>query len=390
MSIKRREFLQGAAAAGAAGAAPGRAQNPLSSAATDYHPTTPNYRIVTSYKPEGKLGMPGLYPGKVVEMASESCIDERTDRVDRNVLRRMVSRGMSELTGAPDATAAWRVFFQPGDRVAIKVNASGAPQCVSSPELVLEVIAGLSSAGIKPDDIWLYERYAGQMDLVGYEAWVPDGVHVWTGERRRGELAGYDRDVYVEVDFQGEEDRRSYLWEVVSKHVDKIVNIPNVKDHASAGATGCLKNVAYGSFNNVARSHEIRSHITHTRTFIGTLCTVEPLRSRTVLHILDGLRGVWHGGPAAFTPEFFWYPKYLQFGTDPVATDRLLVDTVENKRRQMGAVSLYDRNPKSLGGTRADRKVLIRYREPGHVDYAAGLRLGIADREKIQLRRLRV
>ena len=117
---------------------------------------------------------------------------------------------------------------------------------------------------------------------------------------------------------------------------------------------------------------------------------MEPLRSRTVLHIVDGLRGVWHGGPAAFTPEFFWYPKFLQFGTDPVAIDRLLVDTIENKRRAMGAVSLYDRNPRSLGNTRADRKVLVRYREPGHVDFAAGLGLGIAERDKIQVRRLYV
>jgi uncharacterized protein (DUF362 family) len=287
-------------------------------------------------------------------------------------------------------TSAWKVFFEPGDRVAIKVNASGAPQCVSSPELVLEVIAGLQSAGVKPQDVWLYERYAQQMDLVGYEAWVPDGVHVWPGERRRGELAGYDRDVYVEVDFQGEEDRRSYLCEVVSKRVNKIVNIPNVKDHASAGATGCLKNIAYGSFNNVARSHELKSHITHTRTFIGTLCGVEPLWSRTVLHILDGLRGVWHGGPAAFTPEFFWYPKFLQFGTDPTAIDRLLVDTIEKKRQEMGAVSLYNRDPKYLGGTRADRKIMIRYREPSHVDYAASLGLGIADKERIRIRRVHV
>jgi uncharacterized protein (DUF362 family) len=386
--MRRREFLRTSAVAGAATVAPASPQKPGDG--TDYHPVTPTYRIVSGYKPEGKLGMPGLYPGRVAEVESEASISEQTDRIDREVLSKMVARGMKELTGAPDLTAAWKVFFEPGDRVAIKVNASGAPQCVSSPELVLEVIAGLQSAGVKPRDIWLYERYAQQMDLVGYEAWVPDGVHVWPGERRRGELAGYDRDVYVEVDFQGEEDRRSYLCEVVSKRVNKIVNIPNVKDHASAGATGCLKNIAYGSFNNVARSHELKSHITHTRTFIGTLCGVEPLRSRTVLHILDGLRGVWHGGPAAFTPEFFWYPKFLQFGTDPTAIDRLLVDTIEKKRQEMGAVSLYNRDPKYLGGTRADRKIMIRYREPSHVDYAASLGLGIADKERIRIRRVHV
>jgi uncharacterized protein (DUF362 family) len=386
--MKRREFLRMSAVVGAVTAVPASPAAPGRS--VEYHPVAPNYKIVTSYQPEGKLGMPGLYPRKVAEVGSEAAISEQTDRVDREVLRKMVARGMTELTGAPDPTAAWKVFFSPGDRVAIKVNASGAPQCVSSPELVLEVIAGLRSAGVKAQDIWLYERYAQQMDLVGYEAWVPDGVRIWPGERRRGELAGYDRDVYVEVDFQGEEDRRSYLCEVVSKQVNKIVNIPNVKDHASAGATGCLKNIGYGSFNNVARSHELKSYITHVRTFVGTLCSVEPLRSRSALHIMDGLRGVWHGGPSAFSPNFFWYPKFLQFGTDPAAIDRLLVDTVEKKRKEMGAVSLYNRDPQYLGGTRVDRNVMIRYREPAHVDYAASLGLGVARNDRIQLRRVHV
>jgi len=180
------------------------------------------------------------------------------------------------------------------------------------------------------------------------------GFECGSGERRRGELAGYDRDVYVEVDFQGEDDQRSFLWEVVSKHVNKIVNIPNIKDHASAGATGCLKNIGYGSFSNVARSHSLKTPVTHTRTFIGTLNTVEPLRSRTVLHIMDGLRGVWHGGPAAFTPKFLWYPKLLQFGTDPVAMDRIELDIVDGKRKEMGAVSIFNRDPQFLGRTRVN------------------------------------
>ena len=54
-----------------------------------------------------------------------------------------------------------------------------------------------------------------------------------------------------------------------------------MKDHSASGVTGCLKNIAYGEFGNVARSH-YKSQ-TETLTFIGTLAAVEPLRSRTVL-----------------------------------------------------------------------------------------------------------
>ena len=62
-----------------------------------------------------------------------------------------------------------------------------------------------------------------------------------------------------------------------------------MKDHGATGATGCLKNIAYGSFSNVARTHH--NGRSHTKTFVGTLASVEPLRSRTVLQIMDGLRG---------------------------------------------------------------------------------------------------
>jgi uncharacterized protein (DUF362 family) len=61
--------------------------------------------------------------------------------------------------------------------------------------------------------------------------------------------------------------------------------------------TGCLKNII--AYDNVARSHKFPT--THTKTFIGQLANVEPLRAKTVLQIMDGLRGIYHGGP--FAPD---------------------------------------------------------------------------------------
>jgi uncharacterized Fe-S center protein len=161
-----------------------------------------------------------------------------------------------------------------------------------------------------------------------------------------------------------------------------------MKDHGATGATGCLKNIAYGSFSNVARTHYKEK--SHTYSFVGSLAAVEPLRSRTVLQIMDGLRGVWHGGPFARTRRYVFYPKRILFGTDPVAIDRLLLDIIDDKRKAEGAISIYDRNPKTLkiddGAARdADPNVNILIREPGHVEYAASLGLGIADKAKIQV-----
>ena len=51
---------------------------------------------------------------------------------------------------------------------------------------------------------------------------------------------------------------------------------------------------------------------------------------------MDGLRGVWHGGPFARTTRYVFYPRQIMFGTDPVAIDRLLLDIIEDKRKAEG------------------------------------------------------
>jgi uncharacterized Fe-S center protein len=180
---------------------------------------------------------------------------------------------------------------------------------------------------------------------------------------------------------------------LVSQTLTKIINISNIKDHGATGVTGCLKNIAYGSFSNVARTHF--KGVSHTHSFVGTLASVEPVRSRTVLQIMDGLRGVWHGGPFAPTLRYVFYPKQIMFGTDPVAMDRLLLDIVDNERKSRGAISIWNRSPKYLkaddsAARDADPNVNIIIREPGHVEYASKLGLGIHDLSKIQVKELEV
>ena len=332
--------------------------------------------------PQG-MDMPGPFPGQVVEVRSNSVIVQ--DRVNSSLVPKMIERGMMELTGASTPLKAWQVFFNKDDVVAIKVNASGLPYCVSSPEIVNEIIRALNLLGIPSRNIYLYERFTQQLDLVGYYATVPAGVRVLGLDGGRKELGGYDREIYHECSFFGEEETRSYLARLVSQVVTKIINVPNLKDHSAAGVTGCLKNIAYGSFDNVARSHRIPA--TRTRTFIGQLCNMEPLRSKTVLQIMDGLRGVYHRGLFAPDQNYMWYPGLMYFGTDPVAIDRLELEVVEAKRKEVNALSLWDRSSDALASeedyAQNPRKILF-FREPGHIQYAGSLGLGVHELEKIK------
>jgi hypothetical protein len=355
--------------------------------------TIPSYRIVSRYQPAAVPGMPGPWPGKVVAVNAEDCVDVQTNAANADRVREMMARGMCALTGEAAVRDAWRKLFAPADVVGIKVNAGGHPWVVSSPEIVVETIRQLMDAGVAPERIYLYERFQDQLDRVNYAPHLPAGVRIVAAERANVyvDAAGYDPATYVEADMFGEEDTRSNMMRLVSERLTKIVNIPNMKDHGATGVTGCLKNIAYGSFSNVARTH-FRGR-SHTLSFVGTLASVEPLRSRTVLQIMDGLRGVWHGGPFAHTRRYVFYPKQILFGTDPVAIDRLLLGIIDDKRKAERAVSIWDRSPRTLkiddGRARdADPNVNIIIREPGHVEYAGKLGLGVADLARINVQSL--
>jgi uncharacterized protein (DUF362 family) len=355
----------------------------------------PALRVESNYAPAKVPGMPGPFPGRVVSVKSDKAVDIPTGRADDAIVREMMAQGMRTLTGAATTADAWRRFFQPADVVGIKVNCGGYPHCISAYEIVAEVVRQLTGVGVPAAQIHVYERFQNQMDECNYAPHLPEGVQIVAAERanRNVDNSGYDPATYLEADLFGEEDTRSNIMRLVSQRLTKIINIPNMKDHGATGVTGCLKNVAYGSFSNVARTHSRGK--SHTYSVVGTLAAMEPLRSRTVLQIMDGLRGVWHGGPFARTTRYVFYPREIMFGTDPVAIDRLLLDIIDNERRAHGAISIWDRSPASLkiddGRARdADPNVNIIIREPGHVEYASTLGLGVHDLKKIKIEQLTV
>ncbi len=352
----------------------------------------PVYKVVGAPPAGPNPGMPGRFGAQVARVHSSRAVDETTEKIDPAVVKEMMDRGMTALTGKERVQDAWRVFFDSNDVVGLKLNCVGYPGAYSSREVVAETIRNLNSVGIPPERIYLYDRFQSQLAAPNYPASLPAGIHLIGAEAHRGDTHNYDPDLYVEVDFFGEDDTRSNMMLVASRTVTKIINIPNIKDHGSAGVTGCLKNIAYGSFSNVARSH--RGAKTNTYSFIGTLAHVEPLRDKTVLQIMDGIRGVWHGGPFSRDKRFLFFPKQMMFGTDPVAIDRLLLDIIDDKRKAEGVISIWDRSLKYVAARGAyhadDPNQNINIREPGHVEYASKLGLGTYDLKQIRVNQFEV
>src|SRR5581483_738114 len=340
------------------------------------------------YQPS-PLGMPGLFPGRVVEIRDPKAIVR--NRVSQPIVSRLLDQAMKGLTGATSGREAWSSFVEPKDVVGIKINPSGAPACCSSPEIIREIIAAVESVGVPRRNILVYDRYSYEIDTGSYQALLPTGIRiVGIQDAFVSGSAGYETGIYCQASFFGEWETRSYMATVVAQEVTKIINVPTMKDHSASGVTGALKNLTYGTFNNVARTH--LAPYFFTNPLIGFMCTAEPLRSKVVLHVMDGMRQVWHGGPLTQVQDFIHQAGILLIGTDPVAIDTVELEMIEKKRKKEGVPSVWIHDPKSITEDSEEfyhnpHKNLF-YRRPGHIAAAGKLGLGVADPKQIEHRRI--
>jgi uncharacterized protein (DUF362 family) len=336
-----------------------------------------------------KLAMPGPYRGRVVAVQSQGVL--ASGQYQAGVVRQMMRRGMSELVGADGWADAWRRFFEPGDVVGIKVNPVGQPYVISDATVLREIIAGLESAGVKRQDIVVYDRYRQQFLKAGFDKWLPEGVRTshaaedYDGVQQG--IEGYDLDHYMDMaltlpgySVDDPKARRSYAALFIAREVNKLINLPVLKDHQSAGITLALKNMSHGLVNNVCRSHSSTS-LNACNAFIPAAVSIPVIRNKAVLHILDGVKGVYHGGPSA-QPQFVWENHTLYFATDPVALDHIGWEVIDAKRLSVGKKKLVEDTP--------DQFSTFVHRQPEHVEIAGALGLGEWDRAKIDLRQLTV
>jgi hypothetical protein len=296
-------------------------------------------------------GIPGPFPGRVIEVAHPRAVTAGLR--DRSVVRAMLDRGLRELTGTDHAVEAWRSLFRGGDRVGIKLATAGRPLATSSPELLLEVIGGLESAGVRRRDILVFERFRFELLEAKCPGVLPAGVAWATSsddyDRAQLDIAGYDPDVFCELPFcmpppdhdpRDARRFRSHVSTIITRRIDKFISIPVLKHHIAAGVTLSLKNLSHGSVNNVARSH-VSGQPDRFAAFIPAVVSLPVIRRKAVLQILDGLVGCYDGGPNAGNPSFAtWERRALFFATDPVALDRVGWEAVSAERARRGRLPI--------------------------------------------------
>ena len=336
-----------------------------------------------------KPGMPGPFPGRVVAVEDPGCIVANAYQPEP--VQKMMRKGIQELTGAPSWIDGWRMLFEKGDVVGIKVSPVGGKNLCSDALVLQEIIAGLKEAGVPARDILVFNRYKEETIAAGIDKWLPTGIRWDAASEKYDEwqhdMGGYDPDHYMEMalikpgeDFNDAHMRRSYVARVVTKQINKFINLPVLKHHQSAGVTICLKNMSHGMVNNVNRSHTTPT-LNACGIFIPSVVSLPVIREKATLHICDAVKASFHGGPGG-RAKYIWEHKSMYFATDPVALDKTGLKVIDGKRVQMGML------PLALAKPDGDSHYLNSQIE--HIEIAGMLGLGVFDDDKIQVKRFRI
>ena len=382
--MDRRKFFRIASATSAGIAAGALKGKTLSAMIPDISPqerVKPTTNIEEALKiPRTFTSMPGRYPGKVVKAFNPNSVVD--DVPVESVAYEMLANSMLLLTGQKSVTEAWKQFVKPNEIIGLKVNPIGEALLSTSHAVVQSVVKQLEEAGISRKQIVIWDRRGEQLKEAGFTPENYPDIRILSTEYKENDswygadgklLSAHriDTNWYYWADCEQEynadtlpfmvnEGKYSYFTKVCTQEVDKIINIPIMKN-SGAAVTLCLKNLAFGSISNTSRLHRDLWNET-----CAQVCTFPPLRDKVVLHIADGLRGCYDGGPGA-NPQFFCQYQTLLIGTDPVAVDRIGHDIIIGRRITEGR----QQEDTPVGITQ-----LMMAQEYG---------LGVADRDKIEL-----
>jgi uncharacterized protein (DUF362 family) len=269
----------------------------------------------------------------------------------RDLLCKLLDAAMQRLADANDAATAWRRFFEPGQRIGIKVNTLGLS---TEPVVVDVIIAGLRQAGVPAENIIIWDRFDVELAHAGFKLNSSGrGVQCRGTDTERID-SGYQR----QVESSGQ--IGSCFSRIVAEQVDALISVPVLKDHNLAGVSLGMKNF-YGAIHNPNKYHD-----DNCDPYIVDVVAHRFIRPKWKLTICDATRAQYHAGPGRH-PGFAWPFGGLLVSGDFVAADAVAADLLETQRKTKGLKSL------------AEEK-----RPAKHIATAAARGLGVADLTRIE------
>lgn len=300
------------------------------------------------------------------------------------MVTRMVEALVCAVTGKPTPSAAWHSLVKPGERVGIKISAEPGPVGGTHPAVVQAVVEGLVSAGIPPDDILVWDRRREDLQGCGYDR-IP-GIRLRWVERGGGydprsavSVPAVGQLIYGDLGFKetraslsdilgpkAQLSNESHLPVILSREVDKVINIPSLCDSYQTGVHGALAGMTIGTLDNWRRFGKGEGY---GDSALAEVYADERISGKIALTIMDGMVLQYAGGPYPSPANCVAYAT-LFASKDPVAIDATALRLIDEQR-------LLSKMPKASA-------------DGGHVTEAESRGLGNADEKLIVLKRIGV
>ncbi len=278
----------------------------------------------------------------------------RGDTRNPEVVSEMVNRGVMAFTGAATPSAAWGQFFKPGTRVGLKINLLGRPLIYTAREITDTLASAAITAGIKPDDVIVWDRHADHFGPTVYKFGKGRfGERIQSGGRYDSTRVLQGSGGSAPVDL------------IATQQTDITINLPVLKDHGGAGVTIALKNIAFGCYN-----HHRRAHDGNCDPYIAEACAHYVTVTRVPLIVLDAIEACYEDGPQPGDRSRIWRENAIYVASDPVALDVITRKIIMDKR---AAAGLSDKMSQSR-----------------HIETAAAKGLGIGDRSRIDVTTIKI
>ena len=267
------------------------------------------------------------------------------DHVNQEVVDTMLRHGLQSLTDAGTVPEAWQVLlpaYQPGQRIAVKVNLVNA-DCSDNDNLidaliepVNALIGSLVEAGIREEDVWVYDasrpmpsRFYGRRQYRQARFIDSDGC-----ADARATFKLQSQSLRVFFSWPGAHVER-WLTDVLHQ-ATYVINLPIIKKHVQAPVTLGFKN-HFGSLNDLGGPNEDNPHsyIDPTTAYYNPVYQpvvdvyANPnIAGKTVLTIGDMLFGApsVHAAPIPWQTFGNSASNSLLFARDPIAIDCVMCD----------------------------------------------------------------
>jgi uncharacterized protein (DUF362 family) len=270
---------------------------------------------------------------------------------DPKLVRIMVDRLVTAVTGEADLGKAWGSLVAPNDRVGIKISSAGGQLFTTHREVVNAIVDGLVAAGHPRSSIIVWDRSLTRIKEAGYhpgeEGYQMKDIPPKTGYDDKATLTAplLGQLVWGDLEYQRElgtidplsesqnTSNISHIAKVLSQDVTKVINVPVMSSAEMNGIAGCLYNMTLPNIDNWRRFSQGNRF---GAASIAEIYSHPLIGQKVVLNIVDGLVAQYAGGPDS-QPLYSERHATIYASKDPVALDSVVLKKLEEWRSH-GAV----------------------------------------------------